>query len=188
MTIDIDVANLIVQGFIGLVTLGALIVAFWQIHQNGKNRRDDIKRYQPVRVSTWYEGARDLNDCPKDNRFIWQRVTLRNESESPVYNVIVTCVGISGAGPFSKGEENRPDYPCRICIGTLPPGTWHAWLPTNGSGMGVRTAPEIAFTDSNEISWIRRSNGRLEEIASEPATLYNLPLPLSWCGCKKLEG
>ena len=45
---------------------------------------------------------------------------LRNMSDAPVYNVIVTCVGISGAGPNAKGEDNGHDYPYRACAG-IPP-------------------------------------------------------------------
>lgn len=97
--IDIDIANLIVQAFIGFFTLGTMIAALRQSSQNKRNREDDIKRYQPSRISAWYEGGRNRTDQPKDNRFVWQLVVLRNESESPVYDVIVTCVGISGAGP-----------------------------------------------------------------------------------------
>lgn len=109
--IDIDIANLIVQAFIGLVTLVALIVAFWQGSQSKRNREDDIKRHQPSRISAWYEGDRNRTDQPEDNRFVWQFVVLRNESESPVYDVIVTCVGISGAGPLLKVRITAPLIP-----------------------------------------------------------------------------
>lgn len=188
MTFDsvIDIANLIVQALIGLFTLGALIVAFCQNNQTKRNREDDIKRHQPSRISAWYEGGRNRTDHPEDNRFAWRFVVLRNESESPVYDVIVTCVGISGAGPSFKGEDNGPAFPDRVCVGTLPPGAWYIWLPTAGHGMGVRTAPETAFVDANGISWVRRGNGRLEEISMDPASLYRLPLPLPWHGCEKL--
>ena len=184
--IDKDTANLIVQAFIGAATLGTLIAAFCQNNQTKRNREDDIKRHQPSRISAWYEEGRNRIDQPDDNRFFWQFVVLRNESESPVYDAIVTCVGISGAGPSFKGEDNGPAFPDRVCVGTLPPGAWYIWLPTGGHGMGVRTAPETAFVDANGIPWVRRGNGRLEEISMEPTSFYRLPLPLSWHGCKKL--
>lgn len=184
MAIDIDIANLIVQAVIGAATVGTLIVALCQISQNKKERKADIEQHQAALISVWYEKDQGRNDQPKNNRFVWQLVALRNESESPVYDMIVTCVGISGAGPLSKGEENRPDFPCRICVGTLPPGLWYTWLPTEGSGMHVRTAPEAAFTDANGISWVRRGNGKLEKAALEPAAFYKLPLPLEWHGCE----
>lgn len=188
MTFDnkIDIANLIVQAFIGIVTFVTLLVALSQSNQSKRNREDDIKRYQSSRISAWYEGGRNRADRPEDNRFVWRFVVLRNESESPVYDVIVTCVGISGAGPSFKGEDNLPTFPSRVCVGTLPPGAWCIWLPTEGSGMGVRTAPETAFTDANGTLWVRRGNGKLEEIPMEPTWFYRLPLPLTWRGCKKL--
>lgn len=183
---DIDTANLIIQAFIGAATLGTLIAAFCQNNQTKRDREDDIKRHQPSRISAWYEEGRIRTDQPEDNRFVWQFVVLRNESESPVYDAIVTCVGISGAGPSFKGEDNRPVFPNRVCVGTLPPGAWYIWLPTEGHGMGVRTAPETAFTDANGTSWVRRGNGRLEEIPMEPASFYRLSLPLPWRRCEKL--
>ena len=109
--IDIDTANLIVQAFIGAATLGTLIAAFCQNNQTKRNREDDIKRHQPSRISAWYEEGRNRIDQPDDNRFFWQFVVLRNESESPVYDAIVTCVGISGAGPSFKGETTVPLFP-----------------------------------------------------------------------------
>lgn len=188
MTFDnyIDIANLIVQAFIGLFTLGTLIAALRQSNQNKRNREDDIKRHQQSRISAWYEDGRNRTDQPEDNRFAWRFVVLRNESESPVYDVIVTRVGISGAGPSFKRGPNRPTFPDRACVGTLPPGAWYIWLPTEGSGMGVRTAPETAFVDANGISWVRRGNGRLEEFSMEPTSFYGLSFPLAWHGCKKL--
>lgn len=111
---------------------------------------------------------------------------FETKASPPVYDAIVTCVGISGAGPSFKGEDNRPVFPNRVCVGTLPPGAWYIWLPTEGHGMGVRTAPETAFIDANGTSWVRRGNGRLEEIPMEPASFYRLSLPLPWRGCEKL--
>lgn len=183
----LDIVNVIIQGIVGVATVAAVIVALYETHLNKKSRKEDIKRHQPIRISSWYEAA--PNECarPNDKRFVWRSVALRNESEAPVYNVIVTCVGFQGAGPPRKGEENRSDYPCRTCVGTLPPGFWFAWLPTRGSGMHVVTATEIAFTDANGISWVRRGNGNLEEIDLDPVLFYRLGLPVEWSGCTRAD-
>lgn len=183
----VDIANLVIQTLIGIATFAAVCISLWQVRYEKRLREEESKRQQAIRVSLWYEGERNRTDCPKDDRFVWKSVVLRNESESPVYDVIVTCVGISGAGPERKGENSKADFPCRVCIGTLPPGLWHAWLPTEGSGMHVRTAPEAAFTDASEVSWVRRGNGMLEQIQSRPAAFYGLELPLGWCGCKVFQ-
>ena len=81
---------------------------------------------------------------------------------------------------MQKAKAMGHDYPCRARVGILPPGTWYAWLPTNGPGMHVRTAPEAAFTDANGRSWVRRGNGKLEEIETEPVSFYGFGLPVSW--------
>lgn len=183
----IDVANLIVQAIIGVATLAGVMVSLYQVHREKILRMEEERRKQSTRISLWYEEHRDRTDWPRDDRFVWREVVLRNASESPVYDVIVTCVGISGAGPEPRGEDNGRDFPYRTCVGTLPPGTWYVWLPTGGAGMHVRTAPEGAFTDAGGISWVRRGNGKLEEIGSEPASFYELDLPLEWGGCKRLD-
>lgn len=109
--IDIDIANLIVQAFIGLVTLVALIVAFWQGSQSKRNREDDIKRYQPSRISAWYEGGRNRTGQPEDNRFVWQFVVLRNESESPSTTQSSPASGLAEPAPLSKERTTAPFFP-----------------------------------------------------------------------------
>ena len=165
-----------------------------QISQNKKSREEDIKRYRPTRISAWCEDGRDIADYPTDNGFAWVMVMLRNKSESPVYDIVVTCVGISGAGSASRGEDSNSDYPCRVCIQTLPPGLWSTWLSTEGCGMHTYTALEIAFTDANGTSWVRRGNGeyytlngKLEEIKLDPSEFYKLSLPIEWGRYKRVS-
>lgn len=113
MTFDnkIDIANLIVQAFIGIVTFVTLLVALSQSNQSKRNREDDIKRYQSSRISAWYEGGRNRADRPEDNRFVWRFVVLRNESESPVYDVIVTSSELVEPAPLSKERTTFPLFP-----------------------------------------------------------------------------
>lgn len=103
----VDIANLVIQTLIGIATFAAVCISLWQVRYEKRLREEESKRQQAIRVSLWYEGERNRTDCPKDDRFVWKSVVLRNESESPVYDVIVTCVGISGAGPERKGEKAR---------------------------------------------------------------------------------
>lgn len=110
----VDIANLVIQTLIGIATFAAVCISLWQVRYEKRLREEESKRQQAIRVSLWYEGGRNRTDCPKDDRFVWKSVVLRNESESPVYDVIVTCVGISGAGPERKGENSKADFPCRF--------------------------------------------------------------------------
>lgn len=182
---QLDVINVGIQAAIGVLTFCAVAISLYQLHREKKDRIDDQKKHQASRVSAWYAAETNRSNQPADNRFVWQAVTIQNSSNAPVYNAIIMCVGVCGAGPAIKGEDNQLGYSCWTGIGTIPPGTWYSWLPTHGSGLGVKTAPELAFTDANGTSWVRRGNGNLEEIKFNPVEFYNLPLPVPWKGCSK---
>lgn len=150
-----------------------------QAHQEGLSRQPDAGRHQAEGISAWFEEGPEKGR-PQNNSFAWQYVVLRNNSSAPVYNVIVTCVSLQGAGPATKGEDNGGEYPCRCFVAELPPGTWGVWLPTYGLGMGVVLAPEVAFTDADGVSWVRRGGGLLEETGVDPVTFYGVGLPCPW--------
>ncbi len=182
-----DIADLTIQAIAALATVLAVCVALYDSRQAKRMHDEDLKRSQATKVSCWFEEAESCEQTPQDNRYVWKNVVLQNGSNAPVYNVIVTCVGVQGAGPSAKGEENGLDYPYRRCIGTLPPGRWRQWLPTGGGGMHVVLAPEVAFTDARGASWVRRGNGTLEEIKRSllPQALYKIANPAEWSGCRK---
>lgn len=162
-------------------------------HENMQSRRerslltDSSRKRQAESVSAWFDEGAD-GPCPQYGSFVWERVTLRNSSEIPVYNVIITCVGMQGAGPAFKGEDNGGSYPCRSFVAALPPGVWGAWLPIYGRGMNILLAPEVAFTDANGASWVRRGNGLLENIGCDPVTFYGVSAPCPWGSCDRMIG
>lgn len=182
-----DVAGWIIDAVAACGTVAAVVVALWQVRLEKRARANAEKRRQVEKVSSWFGGP-SSEPAPEDGRYAWQYVYLRNESESPVYDVIVTCVGLQGAGPARFGENNGEDYELRRYVGILPPGPWGIWLPTYGLGMHVVLGLEIAFRDSRGISWVRRGNGLLEGIPDDPAHFYRTPLPISWTACTRVEG
>ena len=165
-------------------TAAAVIVSLWQIYLEKRRRNDEIRRSQAEKVSSWFQDGAE-SSRPKDESFVWQYVALRNESNAPVYNVIITCVGIQGAGPAERGEENGCDYNCRSLVSILPPGEWGVWLPTHGQGMNIVLGTELAFRDARGVSWIRRGNGALEEIPKDPQVFYGIDLPCPWGRCER---
>lgn len=157
-------------------TAAAVTVSLGQIFVEKRARAAEFKRSQAERVSSWLQdGVEDSR--PVDDKLMWQYVALQNESDAPVYNVVVTCIGIQGAGPASRGEENVGDYPCRSFVDVLPPGEWGTWLPTHGRGMSIVLGSELAFRDACGVSWFRRGNGTLEEISTDPLEFYGISLP-----------
>jgi hypothetical protein len=71
------------------------------------------------------------------------------------------------------GEEaHRPGWlPVPVTtVSVLPPrGTFRIWFAgTSWAGvLGGRAGAEVAFTDRAGSSWVRRANGRLEELPKE---------------------
>lgn len=184
---SLEIANVVIQGLIGVATFAAVAIALWQVRSDRKVREDSEGRSQAEQISSWFEHLEDCDNHPKDSRFVWRCVLLRNDSKAPVYDVVLTCVGVQGAGPAPKGEDGSPDYPCRCCVKVLPPGEWMAWLPTHGSGMHVVLAPEMAFIDARGLSWVRRGDGLLKRISKTPEEFYSLLQPVSWGPCARVK-
>lgn len=183
-----NIANLMVQILIALGTVGALFAALHQIKKNKeqfdveyKEKEDLINRAQANNVAAWFDKDR-LPACDMSDVVHWcpREAIIVNENTLPIYNVIVSVVTLYGAGPSVNGEDNDGDYPCRLLFHEIVPGTWGAMIKTHGSGMGLVTTLEIAFTDSLGQSWIRRGNGILKKIENSPLEYYKIPLPASW--------
>lgn len=109
--IDIDIANLIVQAFIGLVTLVALIVAFWQGSQSKRNREDDIKRYQPSRISAWYEGGRNRTGQPEAIDSSGSSSCFETKASPPSTTQSSPASGLAEPAPLSKERTTAPFFP-----------------------------------------------------------------------------
>ena len=182
----IEIVDLVVTGISGAAAVAAVVVSLWQVGQEKRARAEKLRRSQAETVSCWFE---DGPERPRslDDRHVWQYVVLKNESESSVYDAIVTCVGVQGAGPAARGEECAGDYPYRRLLGVLPPGEWGVWLPTSGLGMSVVLGAEIAFRDARGVSWVRRGNGILEETKEDPVSFYGVELPCAWVGCERRD-
>ena len=90
--LGVDIVRLL-DALAGIATSVGVIISLYQIHRDKKLRLKEEKRSQSTRISFWYEEKRDRADQPTDGRYIWMAVVLRNMSDAPVYNVIITCVG-----------------------------------------------------------------------------------------------
>lgn len=105
-------------------------------------------------------------------------VTMRNDSGAPIYEVVLTVVGMYGAGPSKNGEDQPSDHSRRSLYAIAPPGISWASIDLRGvGGMHVVCSLEIAFMDGNGQSWVRRGDGKLEQIGKRPFEFYGVPLP-----------
>lgn len=154
----------------------------YQIWSDKRNKHREEIRAQANNVAAWIEryDAEIINRSTNEHQ-VHARAFARNNNLTPIYDVVVSVVGLHGAGPSEHGEVNPGDYPCRVIIPQLPSGLWNFWINTEGKAMGgLVFVLEIAFKDGNGKSWIRRGNGELLCIASDPPDYYSIPQPCDW--------
>lgn len=181
-------AELIIQGIAAAATTAGVLITLQQIRASKRAEQEKQDRRQAENISAWMEEGYENPAVSEDAHHRWELIRLNNASNAPVYQVIITCVGIQGAGPAFRGEDNSSSYDCRRFIGLLPPGTWSTWLPTHGSrGMSIVLAAEVAFRDAQGLSWVRRADGQLIQIQEDPAQFYGLEQPIPWGGCDRLD-
>ena len=161
-------------------SLATMAAVCWTIRHEREIRAEDEEKHQARLISAWL----DETVCEsEDSSTVRRRVMIRNDSSAPVYKVIITCVGMAGAGPPLKGIECDRNYPHRRCIGVLPPGLCSTTISTDGSGMGVVLGIEIAFSDSAGRSWARGGEGCLKKLDAPPDIFYQLNYPITWEDC-----
>lgn len=192
MELNIETLNLIVQTTISLFTLGALISALWSNAQNKRQFdievqrvKDQELRNQAEKIAVWFEEDAAFDDVKHADQYSIPRgFIVSNNSGLPIYNVIISEVGLVGAGPPIYGEMRGnfkgEYYSRRTLFATLPPGLWGQVIGTDGGGMHVRTSLEIAFTDARGNNWIRRGNGQLDRVLRDTLALYSIPLPAEY--------
>jgi hypothetical protein len=144
-------------------------------------RTEQSRRAQAASISAWIGGPpseREVAEFP----FREMPITVLNRSDEPVYRVVVHMVFVQGAGPaigeqwgsLGGGGVGR----ARSVLTMVPPGFWatHAVPPDGAPAM--RLGAEVAFTDRDGVSWVRRSSGQLDEIDADALTHYEIGAPI----------
>lgn len=182
-----EVLNALAQIIIAVCTVATLICLVYQVVADKRRTHAEQISHQARQIACWEHPLPEGCRRPTDQRFVYVPYMIRNGSDVPIYEVVVTEVGQYGAGPREKGEENPGDFPDRVRIPVIGPGTWGIWLPTGGGGMGVRVTAEIAFIDAANRYWVRRGNGVLESIQEPPLAFYSSPFPPAWSNAIPLD-
>jgi hypothetical protein len=151
-----------------------VVVALASIINERTARAKDKRVEQARRISGW------LTSYGLDEPTAGQ---LANNSDEPVYRLVVWLVRWQGGGGPATGEEQvrlEATNLTPVTIANLPPGRYTIHLPPFVGGMMARPGIEIGFTDAAGRHWIRRVDGRLESITKEPADHYGIGLPQGW--------
>jgi hypothetical protein len=161
-------------------TVGTLAVALRQLAAERRARRADearaerrAHRWQAERVSAWYAGETGDESV----------LELENASEQPVYQVVVSLAFVQGAAPRTTEEwreVGEGGFPFTRCLVALPPGRHFVSVPTGWGAMAARPGAEVAFTDVQENSWVRRAGGSLEELPTNGIDALGIPRPVDF--------
>ncbi|HSW66341.1 MAG TPA: hypothetical protein VLI54_04370 [Bacillota bacterium] len=139
----------------GIGTVATLAFAAWRYFVN-------VHRQQANSVTSWV--------VSNNGRTAWH--AIKNSSDNPVYEVIVSLVSFTG------GNENASlEY--KALVSVVPPGTYY--VRTHGNtGMHFHPGSEIAFKDVRGKSWLRKGDGSLKGISQAPPRHYGLSFPIGW--------
>jgi hypothetical protein len=130
----------------------AVLVALYVSGKDSRWRKRAEHYAQAQLVSVWYSGEGENHS----------EMTINNSSEQPIYEVVATLT------INQRPSEGLP-RDTRAVVPTLPPGRWIVDVAAGWAGTSAYPTAEIAFTDHRgNKHWLRRSDGRLEEM-DEPA-------------------
>jgi hypothetical protein len=147
--------------------LTSAVIAMRRDRNEPKTRVLAACREQAERVSVWPGPSADP-----------QPVALLNHSDEPVYEAVATFVFIDGSGP-ARGEEVSSELAARqVRVGVIPPGRWRVCVDGDWNGMYSRLGLEVAFTDRAGAHWVRRADGRLEQLPRGAFDYFELSRPL----------
>lgn len=151
-------------------TVGTLMFSLLQLYYYRKEQKSYSLKAQADKISAWiYREDESETQC-----------ILNNFSNMPVYNVIITILVTKGAGGPRDGIEADSNYQNRELVGVLPPGKYKIGTAPLSHGMHIGFGIEIAFSDVQGNSWVRKSNGELILIKKSPIEYYNIPQPFNW--------
>jgi hypothetical protein len=159
------IAGLAMIAVAGSVT--SVFIALRHVRNDRGTPARDVSRAQAERVSVWPGPSADP-----------QPVALLNHSDEPVYEAVATFVFIDGSGP-TRGEDVSPELAARrVRVGVIPPGRWRVCVDGAWNGMYSRLGVEVAFTDRAGAHWVRRADGRLEQLPRGAFDYFELSRPL----------
>ena len=162
----------------GVATIALFIVALIQIRNERLAR---IAMEKELTVSKTHDQANRIScwlvKVSKDKFGEWFWVSVSNQSTQPIYNVVVSAVGLR-----QTGENIDIPAPHRVSIDIVPPG--QGYIPIQALQFGhpghSRVGIEIGFTDILGVTWIRQANGELKMIKTSALEFYDIVLPANW--------
>lgn len=139
-----------------------------------EERAEQLKRIQAERVFGWFGGR-------IEGQNMIDSLIVRNDSQLPIYNAVVSLVLLQGAGARTGEDLSNLDlrWTYQKTVLVMPPGTWRIRVQSGWQGMSRRAGVEVAFRDAQSNAWIRRANGTLEALTEDPFDHLKVSRPVS---------
>ncbi|KGT40045.1 hypothetical protein AABM27_01405 [Heyndrickxia faecalis] len=194
-----------ISAFATVISVIIAAWSFWQLEKKNKQDRQIqilekekeqklLKEKDARKISAWLIGR---------NKSGQEQIIIQNKSDTPIYNVLVVAVAVTGAATgdgeeamkFNNSEDKSfknyhdlkndewkyiPTYPFLV-FQQVPPGKFIKELGLLDRAMHVSYGLEIAFSDSQENYWKIDRNGKLSEIkANYLYEKYMVENPTLW--------
>ena len=154
-----------------VISVASIIIAFASYNYTKNHDQQVAKFAQANEISSWVAHDSKGNIQKKEDSST-MKVFINNGSDQPVYDVVLTSGAYQGAGTdYLSGTSNT------VCVGTVPPGRFAAYVPYPGVEMHIHIESAIAFRDNKGNNWIRDAKGILSEIKTSTYEYLKLNLP-----------
>lgn len=158
-------------------TIAAVIVALALAGREARHRKRESERNQAELITAWLIPDGDLTT----SGLVLPVIGIVNASQQLAYRVIASLVPVRGAIRDDFRESiGRPAGAFRAFKGELPPGRTNLEVENPGGGMHIRFAVELSFRDAAGRTWVRKADGQLVRIRTEPPDHYGLHEPIPW--------
>lgn len=145
-----------------------------------KAATDRARRSQAEAVFAWYGGfTPGPESAPRGG---YDSLIVRNDSDLPVYDAVVSLVLVQGAGARTSeqlAENPHFRFTLRKETFVIPPGTWRFRVVEGWRAMSARAGAEVAFRDARGSYWVRRADGALDELPAGPFDYLDVSRPIS---------
>ncbi|WP_251555111.1 hypothetical protein [Neobacillus muris] len=165
----------------GAALLSVCLTAYsvMNLVRSNKQLNKDKREAQARKIAAWLTRSTGESD-----------VIIQNTSNTPIYDVLIVAVAITGAAPYDGVETmkanntksgNQALYPYLV-FQKIPPGKFIKEFGFLEGGMHVTYGIEYAFTDSYGNAWRIDGKGRLSELGKNYLyEMYCLENPAPWC-------
>lgn len=153
-----DLMTTIIGAFIGG------LFSIWVVRLQLKSREKEKKADQASQIAAWLTDISN-SDYQSENYFIRYNLIINNNSNLPIYNVLV--LALSNKKYLHFQDIEYWDYNLINYYSFLVPGEKIDSINTYGSGFGEYPAVSILFTDSNTRHWYRNQMGKLTQLNSQ---------------------